>query len=112
MSIVYYYLCYTNCSIYYIDTSVSNASDLCTWHIDKVYAILYVIVWLILSVTHASGQGEPIGESSALGLCFHVCCRCEMKLLLSKRGAVPREVYFPSSGFLFKKKVLKGGLNF
>lgn len=31
-----------------------------------------------------------------------------MMLLLSKRGAVPREVYFPSCGFLFKKKSLKG----
>lgn len=58
--------------------------------------MVYVIVWLVLSVTCASGQGEPIGESSALGLGFHVCCKCEMMLLLSKRGvtgAVLREVF-------------------
>lgn len=62
------------------------------------------------------GQGEPIGESLALGLGFHVCCRCEMMLLLSKRSvtrAVLREVSFPSClFFFFKKEVLKGGLNF
>lgn len=50
---VYYYLCYTNYSICYIDTGVSNASHFCIWHIDKVYAVVYGIVWLVLSVTCA-----------------------------------------------------------
>lgn len=63
------------------------------------------------------GQGEPAGESSALSLGFHMCCRCVMMLLLSKRnvtGAVLREVCFPSCliFYFFFKEVLKVGLNF
>lgn len=90
--------------MYYISASVSYARHFCIWHTDEVYAIGYMRVWLIFSVTHASGQGEPIVESSALGLGFHVCCRCEMMLLLSKRGvigAVLREVSSPSCVFFF-----------
>lgn len=107
---VYYYLCYTNFSICCIGTNVSNASHFCIWHIDKVYAMVYEIVWLVSSVTRASGQGEPTGEFSALGLGFHVYCRCEMLLLFSKRGVtgtVLREVSF-SSYFFFFKGSLKG----
>lgn len=113
MSMGYYYLCHTNYSICYIGTSVSNASHVCICHVDKVSAMVYEIVWLVLSVTCASGQGEPTRESPALGLGFHVCCRCEMMLLLSKRavsgvtGLSLGTCLFPVVFFFFKGS-LKG----
>lgn len=52
-----YYLCYTNYSIYYINLSVSNNSNICIWYVDKVYTILYTIVWPTVSHT-------PLAEES------------------------------------------------